>query len=52
MLDGAAGPLIPINQSGGGCWEQAVLGNDLAGGLRDGERVKREEHAEGDDEGE
>lgn len=20
-----------------GCWEQAVLGNDLAGGLRDGE---------------
>lgn len=52
MLDGAAGPLIPINQSGGGCWEQAVLGNDLAGGPRDGERVKREEHAEGDDEGE
>ena len=52
VLDEAAGPLIPISQSGRGCWEQAVLGNDLAGGPRDGERVKREEHAEGDDEGE
>lgn len=37
MLDGATGPLIPISQSGRGCWEQAVLGNDLAGGPKDGE---------------
>lgn len=37
VLSRATGPLIPISQSGRGCWEQAVLGNDLAGGLRDGE---------------
>lgn len=32
-----AGPLIPMSQSGRGCWEQAVLGNDLAGRPKDGE---------------
>lgn len=35
---GARGPLKASSQSGQGCWEQAVLGNDLAGGLRDEER--------------
>lgn len=39
-LVGACGPLKPTNQSGGRCWEQAVLGNDLAGGLRDEEGGK------------
>lgn len=37
MLNGGTGPLISISQSRRGCWEQAVLGNDLAGGPRDGE---------------
>lgn len=37
VLGRVAGPLIPMSQSGRGCWEQAVLGNDLAGGPRDGE---------------
>lgn len=36
VLCGGTGPLISIGQSGRGCWEQAVLGNDLVGGLRDG----------------
>lgn len=35
---GVRGPLKASSQSGWGCWEQAVLGNDLAGGLRDKER--------------
>lgn len=47
VLSGETGPLILINQSHRGCWEQDVLGNDLAGGLRSGEG--REEHIEGAD---
>lgn len=46
MLGGERGPLKPSSQSGRGCWEQAVLGNDLAGGLRDdgrGRARKRED---------
>lgn len=50
VLSGETGPLILINQSDRGCWEQAVLANDLAGGLRNGEG--REEHIEGADKGE
>lgn len=46
VLGRAAGSLIPIGQSGRGCWEQAVLENDLARGLRDG-GVEKEEHAKG-----
>lgn len=46
VLGRAAGPLISISQSGRGCWEQAVLGNDLAGGPKD-ERVQREAHRRG-----
>lgn len=49
VLSGETGPLILINQSDRGCWEQAVLGNDLAGGPRNGEG--REEHIEGVDKG-
>lgn len=40
-------PLIPISQSGGGCWEQSVLGNDLAGGPRDGEGREGRAHRRG-----
>lgn len=36
----ACGPLKAASQSGSARWEQAVLGNDLAGGLRDEERGK------------
>ena len=50
VLAGAAGSLIPIGQSGRGCWEQAVLGNDLARGLRDG-GPETEEQAEGANKG-
>lgn len=52
MLSGGTGPLIPVSQSRRGCWEQAVLGNDLADrGLRM-ERVKEEELKSGADRGE
>lgn len=40
-----------------GCWERAVLGNDLAGGMREeprnsSEGTEEEVHAEGADRGE
>lgn len=41
VLGGECGPLKQSSQSGRGCWEQAVLGNDLAGGLRDDERERK-----------
>lgn len=41
---GGTGPLMPIGQSGRGCWEQAVLGNDLAGGLGDEENTEGRAH--------
>lgn len=47
VLGGGTGPLIPISQSGRGCWEQAVLGNDLAGGPRDGEGREGRAHRRG-----
>lgn len=47
MLGGECGPLKPTSQSGRGCWEQAVLGNDLAGGLRDDERGKERAQKKG-----
>lgn len=47
VLSRATGPLIPISQSGRGCWVQAVLGNDLAGGLRDGEGREGTAHGRG-----
>lgn len=47
VLSRATGPLIPISQSDRGCWEQAVLGNDLAGGLRDGEGSEGTAHTRG-----
>lgn len=47
MLSRATGPLIPTRQSGRGCWEQAVLGNDLAGGLRNREGRDGTAHGKG-----
>lgn len=41
VLHGGTGPLMAIGQSGRGCWEQAVLGNDLAGGPGRMERERR-----------
>lgn len=40
VLDEGTGPLIFISQSRRGCWEQAVLGNDLAGGPRNREHIE------------
>lgn len=47
VLGGRTGPLIPISQSGRGCWEQAVLGNDLAGGPTNGEGKEGRAHGGG-----
>lgn len=52
VLGGECGPLKPTSQSGGGCWEPAVLGNDLAGGLRDDERGENKNTKKGADKGE
>lgn len=46
---GACGPLKPSSQSGEGCWEQAVLGNDLAGGAEGRKERKRRRGDKGEE---